>query len=73
MQLRGRRIPDLEDLFEVIRSVLNHGLDIPQPILAKLLEDEQLGQVPAELIELPIQKTFTASEAFSLKTRSTTS
>lgn len=58
MQLRGRRIPDLEDLFEVIRSVLNHGLDIPQPILAKLLEDEQLGQVPAELIELPIQKDF---------------
>lgn len=58
LQLRGRRIPDLEDLFEVIRSVLNHGLDIPQPILAKLLEDEQLGQVPAELIELPIQKDF---------------
>ncbi len=58
LQLRGRRIPDLEDLFEVIRSVLNHGLDIPQPILAKLLEDEQLGQVPDELIELPIQKDF---------------
>lgn len=58
LQLRGRRIPDLEDLFEVIRSVLNHGLDIPQPILTKLLEDEQLGQVPAELIELPIQKDF---------------
>lgn len=74
LQLRGRRIPDLEDLFEVIRSVLNHGLDIPQPILTKLLEDEQLGQVPAEFIELPIQKRFfTASEAFSLKTRSTTS
>ncbi|OJU70545.1 MAG: hypothetical protein BGN93_11425, partial [Acinetobacter sp. 39-4] len=58
LQLRGRRIPDLEDLFEAIRSVLNHGLDIPQPILAKLLEDEQLGQVPDELIELPIQKDF---------------
>lgn len=58
LQLRGRRIPDLEDLFEVIRSVLNHGLDIPQPILTKLLEDEQLGQVPAEFIELPIQKDF---------------
>ncbi|WAU77451.1 DUF5682 family protein [Acinetobacter sp. TR3] len=58
LQLRGRRIPDLEDLFEVIRSVLNHGLYIPQPILAKLLEDEQLGQVPDELIELPIQKDF---------------
>ncbi|MFI8146644.1 DUF5682 family protein [Acinetobacter sp. ABJ_C5_2] len=58
LQLRGRRIPDLEDLFEVIRSVLNHGLDIPQPVLAKLLEDEQLGQVPDELIELPIQKDF---------------
>lgn len=58
LQLRGRRIPDLEDLFEVIRSVLNHGLDIPQPILTKLLEDEKLGQVPAELIELPIQKDF---------------
>lgn len=58
LQLRGRRIPDLEDLFEVIRSVLNHGLDLPQPVLAKLLEDEQLGQVPDELIELPIQKDF---------------
>lgn len=58
LQLRGRRVPDLEDLFEVIRSVLNHGLDLPQPVLAKLLEDEQLGQVPDELIELPIQKDF---------------
>lgn len=58
LQLRGRRIPDLEDLFEVIRSVLNHGLDLPQPVLAKLLEDEQLGQVPDELIEMPIQKDF---------------
>lgn len=58
LQLRGRRIPDLEDLFEVIRSVLNHGLDLPQPVLTKLLEDEQLGQVPDELIELPIQKDF---------------
>lgn len=58
LQLRGRRIPDLEDLFEVIQSVLNHGLEIPQPVLNKLLHDEKLGQVPEALIELPIQKDF---------------
>lgn len=58
LQLRGRRIPDLDDLFEVIQSVLHHGLEIPQPILAQLLEDEKLGQVPEEYIVLPIQQDF---------------
>lgn len=58
LQLRGRHIPDLDDLFEVIQSVLHHGLELPQPVLNALLKDERLGKVPDELITLPLQQDF---------------
>lgn len=58
LQLRGRRIPDLDDLFEVIQSVLHHGLELPLPVMNKLLVDEKLGKVPDEVVVLPIQQDF---------------
>lgn len=58
LQLRGRHIPDLDDLFEVIQSVLHHGVELPQPVLNALLRDEKLGKVPDELITLPLQQDF---------------
>ncbi len=58
LHLRGRRIPDLDDLFDVIRSVLHHGQDLPEPVLDQLLRAEKLGKLPESYIELPIQQDF---------------
>lgn len=58
LSLRGRHVPDLDDLQEAIVSVLHHGYELPQPILTQLLIDERLGQVPDTLQTLPIQQDF---------------
>ena len=58
LQLRGRKIPDLDDLFDVIRSVLHHGYELPEPILNQLLQAEKLGHLPDDFSELPIQQDF---------------
>lgn len=58
LSLRGRHVPDLDDLQEAIVSVLHHGYELPQPVLAQLLVDERLGQVPDSLQTLPIQQDF---------------
>ncbi len=58
LSLRGRHVPDLDDLQEAIVSVLHHGYELPQPLLKQLLIDERLGQVPDTLQTLPIQQDF---------------
>ncbi len=58
LELRERRIPDLEDLSEAIRSVLHHGYDLPQPIMNQMLLAEKLGHLPEDYSELPIQQDF---------------
>ncbi len=58
LELRERRIPDLEDLSEAIRSVLHHGYDLPEPIMNQMLLAEKLGHLPEDYTELPIQQDF---------------
>ena len=58
LELRERRIPDLEDLSEAIRSVLHHGYDLPEPIMNQMLLAEKLGHLPEDYSELPIQQDF---------------
>lgn len=58
LQLRERRIPDLDDLTEAIRSVLHHGYDLPEPIMNQMLLAEKLGHLPEVYSELPIQQDF---------------
>jgi hypothetical protein len=68
LHLRGRHLPDLDDLQEAIVSVLHHGYDLPQPVLDQLLADEKLGQVPESLQTLPIQQDFMQQcKSFRLK------
>ena len=56
--MRGRQLPDLDDLQEAIVSVLYQGQVLPQPILDQLLIDERLGAVPEGLGDLPLQQDF---------------
>ena len=56
--MRGRQLPDLDDLQEAIVSVLYQGQVLPQPILDLLLIDERLGAVPEGLGDLPLQQDF---------------
>ena len=66
--LRGRRIPDLDDLFDVIQTVLHHGQTLPEPVLEQLLEGEKLGQLPEHYVELPLQQDFIKQcKSFRLK------
>ncbi len=58
LELRERRIPDLDDLSEAIRSVLHHGYDLPEPIMNQMLLAEKLGHLPEDYTELPIQQDF---------------
>ncbi len=58
LELRERRIPDIEDLSEAIRSVLHHGYDLPEPIMNQMLLAEKLGHLPEDYSELPIQQDF---------------
>ena len=58
LELRERRIPDLDDLSEAIRSVLHHGYDLPEPIMNQMLLAEKLGHLPEDYSELPIQQDF---------------
>lgn len=68
LSLRGRHLPDLDDLQEAIVSVLHHGYALPQPVLDQLLADEKLGQVPEALQNLPIQQDFAQQcKSFRLK------
>ena len=56
--LRGRQLPDLDDLQDAIVSVLNHGQVLPQPVLDRLLQDQRLGRVPEGCAQLPLQQDF---------------
>lgn len=58
LELRERRIPDLDDLSEAIRSVLHHGYDLPEPIMNQMLLAEKLGHLPDDYSDLPIQQDF---------------
>ncbi len=56
--LRGRELPDLDDLSEAIISVLHHGNELPLQLSQKLLVGEVLGEVPDDVPALPIQQDF---------------
>lgn len=56
--LRGRELPDLDDLSEAIISVLHHGNDLPAQFAQKMLVGEVLGEVPDDVPSLPIQQDF---------------
>jgi len=56
--LRGRELPDLDDLNEAIVSVLHHGNHLPAQLAHKMLVGEVLGEVPDDVPTLPIQQDF---------------
>ena len=56
--LRGRELPDLDDLNEAIVSVLHHGNELPSQFAQKMLVGEVLGEVPDDVPSLPIQQDF---------------
>ncbi|MDO9178955.1 MAG: DUF5682 family protein [Agitococcus sp.] len=56
--LRGRELPDLDDLSEAIISVLHHGNDLPLQLSQKMLVGDVLGEVPDDVPTLPIQQDF---------------
>jgi len=58
LALRGRQLPDLDDLQDAIVSVLHHGQHLPQPVLDRLLQDQRLGGVPEACAQLPLQQDF---------------
>lgn len=58
LALRGRQLPDLDDLQDAIVSVLNHGQTLPQPVLDRLLQDQRLGSVPEGCAQLPLAQDF---------------
>ena len=56
--LRGRELPDLDDLNEAIVSILHHGNALPSQLAHKMLVGEVLGSVPDDVPSLPIQQDF---------------
>lgn len=56
--LRGRHLPDLDDLQEAIVSVLHHGDALPSVLSQRLLVGERLGEVPDDMPALPLQSDF---------------
>lgn len=64
--LRGRHLPDLDDVHEAIISVLHHGNDLPLQLSQKMLIGDVLGEVPDDAPALPIQQDF-AKQCKSLR------
>ncbi|MDO8329629.1 MAG: DUF5682 family protein [Fluviicoccus sp.] len=56
--MRGRRLPDLDDLQEAIVSVLHHGDTLPLTLSRKLLVGDVLGEIPDDTPSLPLQTDF---------------
>ena len=61
--LRGRPRPGLDESLEAIRTVFCAGEEFPLQLLeAPLLIGQQLGKLPDELCELPLQKDIESSQ-----------
>ena len=61
--LRGRPAPGLEDIADASRSVICNGDDAPMRLIAEhLLVGDALGQVPASVPVVPLQRDLEAQQ-----------
>ena len=60
LSVRGRALPDLQDVQDALQSVLYHGQQPPAQLLQQMLVGERLGALPEGFAQLPIEADLAA-------------